>query len=345
MKTVSVHEAVNMVLGHDVTQIIPGKTKGPAFRRGHIIRKVDIPRLLDMGKEQLYVFDLAEGDLHEDDAARRIAAAITGRNVCASEPKEGKIELSAGMDGLLKVNTLALYELNSFPEVMVATLHSNQPVKAGKVVAGTRIIPLVIAKSTIQELEEKCRKFDSVLEVKPFRSLQVGIVTTGSEVFSGRIQDGFGPVVREKVRKSGSEVIDQIFVSDSVDMISQSIHELIQRGADLITVTGGMSVDPDDVTPAGIRKAGANIITYGAPVLPGAMFMLAYLDTIPIMGLPGCVMYHQTSIFDLIYPLIQAGECVSRRDILKLAHGGLCSNCPECRYPNCGFGKASDCLV
>jgi molybdenum cofactor synthesis domain-containing protein len=225
---------------------------------------------------------------------------------------------------------------------MLATIHSNQRVKTGQVVAGTRIIPLVIAEDKIRDLEELCRKYPSVLEILPFRSLKVGIVTTGSEVFSGRIKDGFGPVIREKVRESGSTVIDQIFVSDSIDMISKSIHELISKGADLITVTGGMSVDPDDVTPAGIIKAGAEIITYGVPVLPGAMFLLAYLDTIPIMGLPGCVMYHKISIFDLIYPRIQAGQSLDRKDIIKLAHGGLCVNCAKSRYPNCGFGKGMD---
>ncbi len=339
MKTVSVHEAEDMVLGHDITQIVPGKSAGPAFRRGHIIRKVDIPRLLDMGKENLYVFELAEGDLHEDEAAKRISSAVAGRNLSRSEPKEGKVELSAAKDGLLKVNTRALYELNSYPEVMLATIHSNQRVKAGKIVAGTRIIPLVIAENKIRDLEESCRKYPSVIDIVPFKSLKVGIVTTGSEVFSGRIKDAFGPVIRKKVCESGSDVIDQIFAPDSTDLISKAIHKMIDKGADLITVTGGMSVDPDDVTPAGIRKAGAEIITYGAPVLPGAMFLLAYLGTVPIMGLPGCVMYHRTSIFDLIYPMIQAGEAVSRKDIVQLAHGGLCTNCPECGYPNCGFGK------
>ncbi len=339
MKTVSVHEAEDMVLGHDVTQIIPGKAAGPAFRRGHIIRKDDIPRLLDMGKENLYVFELAEGDLHEDEAARRISLAVAGRNLFRSEPKEGKVELSAVQDGLLKVNTRALYELNSYPEVMLATIHSNQRVKKGKIVAGTRIIPLVIAENKIRDLEQSCRKYPSVLDIVPFKSLKVGIVTTGSEVFSGRIKDAFGPVVREKIRESGSTVIDQIFAPDSIDAISKSIHQLVDKGADLITVTGGMSVDPDDVTPAGIKKAGAEIVTYGAPVLPGAMFLLAYLGTIPIMGLPGCVMYHKKSIFDLIYPVLQAGEPITRKDIVGLAHGGLCANCAECTYPNCGFGK------
>lgn len=342
MKTVSVYEAVGMVLGHDITQIIPGKAKGPAFRRGHIVKKEDIARLLDMGKEKLYVFDLAEGLLHENEAATRIALAVSGSNLSLSEPREGKVELSASSGGLLRINTRALYELNSCPEVVLATIHANQRVKAGKIVAGTRIIPLVIAEDSIRQLEESCRKYPSVIEILPFRPLKVGIVTTGNEVFSGRIKDGFGPVIRGKILESGSTVIGQVFVPDSVEMISESLHALIGKGAELITVTGGMSVDPDDVTPAGIRGAGAEIITYGVPVLPGAMFLLAYLDKVPIMGLPGCVMYHKTSIFDLVYPVIQAGQALKREDFVKLAHGGMCAVCSECRYPNCGFGKGMD---
>ena len=342
MKTVSVYEAENMVLGHDLTQIIPGKLKGPAFKRGHIIRKDDIQRLLDMGKEHLYVFDLSRGDLHEDEAAARIALAAAGENLSLSEPREGKVELRATMGGLLKVKARALFDLNAYPEVMLATLHSNQRVESGRVVAGTRIIPLVIAEARIKDLEALCQKTGPIIEVRPLKSLRVGILTTGNEVYTGRIKDGFGPVIREKVLQSGSEVMDQIYVSDSIELISDSIHELLGRGLDLITVTGGMSVDPDDVTPAGIRKAGAEIITYGVPVLPGAMFLLAYLDKVPIMGLPGCVMYHKTSIFDLVYPLIQAGEVLERKDFVRLAYGGMCMNCAECRYPNCGFGKSME---
>lgn len=339
MKTVSVHDSVGMVLGHDLTQIIPGVSKGAAFQKGHIITKEDIPRLLDMGKERIFVWDLSEGYVHEDDAAKRIAAAAAGKGISFSEPREGKIELLASCDGLLKINVSGITEINSFSEVMFATIHTNQLVKKNKLVAGTRIIPLVVNETIIDKLEKKCKGFKPIIEVVSLPGIKVGIVTTGSEVFQGRIKDSFGPVLRKKIDGFGCTVTEQIFVPDSADKISDAIKSLIDNGADAVLVTGGMSVDPDDVTPEGIRKAGAEIISYGAPVLPGAMFLMGYIGKIPVMGLPGCVMYHKITIFDLIFPRVQAGERISRKDIIELAHGGLCMNCNECRYPDCAFGK------
>lgn len=339
MKTVSVFDAVGMVLCHDVTQIVPGTFKGPAFKKGYVIKREDIPRLLDMGKENIYVFDLKEGLLHENDAAFRIARAAAGEGISLSPPKEGKVELTASRAGLLKVNTGALYEINEIEEVMFASLHSNQHVPEGKTCGGTRVIPLVIAEEKVILAEEVCQKAAPLFTVLPYKSCRVGLVTTGSEVYSGRIQDKFGPVIRKKVEKYGSSLLKQVFVADSAEDISRQILSLISEGADVIAVTGGMSVDPDDLSPTGIRLAGGEIITYGAPTLPGAMFMLAYIGTVPVLGLPGCVMYHQTSIFDLILPRILAGEKVTRKEIIHLAAGGLCLNCRECRYPDCGFGK------
>ncbi|MEG6523758.1 molybdopterin-binding protein [Desulfotomaculum sp. 1211_IL3151] len=339
MKIVPVQEAVGMVLCHDITQIIPGKFKGRAFKKGHVVKKEDIPKLLDIGKENLYVWEINQEQLHEDDAARRIASAAVGSGITLTEPKEGKVNLVANQMGLLKVNTEALYQINEIEEVMFATLHTNQIVVQDKVVAGTRVIPLVISNSKIHNVEKICQNNYPLVEIKPFRSIKVGMVTTGSEVYHGRIQDKFGPVVSQKIEALGSYVFRQIFVSDSIDMIVEAIHQLLREGAEMITVTGGMSVDPDDVTPAGIKAAGGRIVTYGAPTLPGAMFMVAYIGKIPVLGLPGCVMYSRSSIFDLVVPRILAGEEISRKDIIALGHGGLCVNCKECRYPDCGFGK------
>lgn len=341
VKVVPVMEAVGTVLCHDITQIIPGKVKGRAFKKGHIVQAEDIPRLLDIGKENLYVWDLEDGFLHENDAALRIAKAAIGPGINFSEPNEGKVNLNAAQRGLLKVNVNALRQLNLMDDVMFATLHNNQVVDQGKLLAGTRIIPLVIDTDKIQKVEEIFRINYPMMEIKPFKSCKVGVVTTGSEVYHGRIKDKFGPVIREKMQQLGSEVIDQILVSDSVEMIVAAINQLLEAGADFIAVTGGMSVDPDDVSPAGIRAAGGEIITYGAPTLPGAMFMLAYIGNVPVVGLPGCVMYHRSSIFDLVVPRILAGERLTRQDIADLGHGGLCLNCKECRYPDCAFGKGN----
>lgn len=339
MKTVSVYEAEGMVLCHDLTQIIPGQFKGVAFRKGHIIRKADIPQLLDMGKENLYVWDIGDNLLHENEAALRMARAAAGNGVELSEPKEGKIQLLAKYSGLLKINVESLFAINEVAQVMFATLHTNQRVEPGKPVAGTRVIPLVIDRARVEQVEAICRSDWPLVEIKPFRPLKVGLVTTGSEVFSGRIKDKFGPVIVRKVEQLGSRVLRQIFVPDSAEMIARAIRTLLKEGVDLITTTGGMSVDPDDVTPSGIIQAGGDVVSYGVPVLPGAMFMLAYMGDVPVLGLPGCVMYHKNTIFDLILQRIAAGEKVNRRDIIRLAHGGMCLNCKECRFPDCAFGK------
>ncbi|MCX5904028.1 MAG: molybdopterin-binding protein [Proteobacteria bacterium] len=339
MKTVPVEDAVGMVLCHDITQITPGDFKGRAFKKGHIIQQEDIPKLLDLGKRQIFVWELSEGFIHENDAAMRMATAAAGPGISLSEPKEGKVSLSAQAAGLLKINVAALNAINEVDQAMFATLHSNQKVTEGKTVAGTRIIPLVIEEAKISRIEGICQENYPVIEVKPFKPCIAGIVTTGSEVFYRRIEDKFGPVLFSKFSAFSCSVLKQIFVPDSVDMISESILTLLEQGAELIAVTGGMSVDPDDVTPAGIRAAGGRIVTYGAPTLPGAMFLLAYIGTVPVIGLPGCVMYHKTTIFDLMLPRILAGEVLTRQDIISLGHGGLCANCQECRYPDCGFGK------
>ncbi len=339
MKRVPVEESVGTVLCHDITRIVPGESKGSAFRKGHVVRTEDIPLLLDLGKRNLYVLDLSPDELHENDAARRIASAAAGSGLTLTEPVEGKVNLLAEFYGLLKIDVAALRRINGIEDVIFSTLHTGQAVRRNQPVAGTRIIPLATGIETIEAVENVCRTDFPVIAVRPFASLAVGIVTTGSEVYQGRIEDRFGPVIQVKFAELGSRVIRQEFVSDDIDMTVNAIRGLIEDGAQMIAVTGGMSVDPDDQTPAAIRAAGAEVVSYGAPVLPGAMFMLAYIGEVPVVGLPGCVMYYRASIFDLVVPRLLAGETVTRRDIAAMGHGGFCSSCADCRFPNCAFGK------
>jgi molybdenum cofactor synthesis domain-containing protein len=339
MKAIPVEQAVGTVLCHDITRIVPGESKGPAFRRGHVVTDQDIPMLLDIGKANLYVFDLKDGYVHEDEAAIRLAAAAAGQNIEFTGPKEGKVTLTAETDGLLYIDVPGLTALNTIEDVTFGTIHTHQFVKKGRSLGGTRVIPLAVPEEVLMRAENLCRRKAPIIEVRPLKAARVGVVTTGSEVYSGRIKDGFGPVLRRKFEELGSTVVDQILVSDEVDMTVQAIHSLVDQGADLIAVTGGMSVDPDDQTPLAIRRTGAEIISYGAPTFPGAMFLLAYLGKVPVVGLPGCVMYHKASIFDLVVPRILAGEHLSREDIVAFGHGGFCEGCDSCRYPVCGFGK------
>lgn len=340
MQKIRVQDAIGAVLMHDMTQIIPGETKDARFRKGHIVKEEDIPVLLSMGKEHIYVWDQTPGLIHEDEAAERLAKAVAGSGISLSETKEGKVNLIAESDGLIYALEEGIFALNSLEYIVLATLHNYRPVKKGQKIAGTRVVPLMVEEKVILDAERVALEFtEPILQVRPLRPHKIGVVTTGSEVYHGRIQDKFGPVLRSKVDEWGSIVLGQSFADDNISMIQDKIREHIQQGAEIVLVTGGMSVDPDDVTPTAIREMGSELVTYGAPVLPGAMFLLAYLDGIPILGLPGCVMYSRTTVFDLVATRILTGERLTRKDIAQYGHGGLCLECPVCTYPHCPFGK------
>jgi len=341
MKVIPVLEAEGTILCHDITEIVPGSFKGRAFKKGHIVQKEDIPKLLNLGKEHLYVWESGKDTLHENDAAIRLAKALAGPGLVLTEPVEGKVQLKAAFPGLLKVRVDTLAGINGIDQVCVATLHSNQLVEQGRTVAGCRVVPLVIAESRVAQAEALARGDSPVIDIRALRSLSIGIVTTGSEVFAGRIEDKFGPTLREKIAALGSKPLRQILAPDDAGRITEAIHALLREGAELILVTGGMSVDPDDVTPAAIRAAGGRVEVYGTPVLPGSMFMLARIGRVPVLGVPGCAMYHKTTILDLVLPRLLAGEEVSRDEIARLGHGGLCMECTPCRFPSCAFGKGS----
>jgi hypothetical protein len=307
------------------------------FRKGHVVRPEDIPVLLRVGKEHLYVYEPVPGILHENDAAGRIAAAVAGGGLRLSDPVEGRINFHAACRGLLRVNPERVAAVNALGEIALATLHTMQEVEEGQAVGGTRVIPLLIDEEKIQAVEALVSA--PLLETLPLRAVRAGVVVTGSEIYHGRIEDAFGPVVERKFRERGGSILGRRLTGDDVEMTAATILDFVREGADIIAVTGGMSVDPDDRTPAAIRRAGAEIVLYGAPVFPGAMFLLAYLGDIPVLGLPGCVMYHKASIFELLVPRLLAGLEITRQDIALLGHGGYCSGCPECRYPICPFGK------
>ncbi|WP_419725822.1 molybdopterin-binding protein [Terrisporobacter petrolearius] len=342
MKEINTKDAVGHVLCHDITQIVKDKVKGVAFKKGHVVREEDIDTLLSLGKDHLYVWEKKKGMLHENEAAIILKDICKDEYMEESDVKEGKIELSASIDGLFKINVDKLREVNALGEMMIATRHQNFPVKKGDKLAGTRIIPLIIEEEKMKKAKELCCD-EPILSIKPFVHKKLGIVTTGNEVFYGRIKDTFGPVIIEKVEEFDVEVLGQAIVNDDPNNITNSILEFIEKGADMVLCTGGMSVDPDDKTPKAIKDTGADIVSYGAPVLPGAMMLVSYYKNddklIPIIGLPGCVMYAKRTIFDLILPRIMADEIITKNDLSRLGIGGLCLNCHVCNYPNCGFGK------
>jgi len=339
MKKIRVEDAVGTVLAHDMTRIIRGKFKGVGFKKGHIVKEEDIPELLKIGKQMLYVLDLGKDQLHEDDAARRIATAISDPGLKFSLPREGKINISTPCPGLLKIDVDALLKVNGMGNIIVATLKNNFPCRKDEIIAATRIIPLTIPAQNIEILEALAEKTSPILSVKPYRALKVGAVVTGSEVFSGLITDDFGPSVGKKITDAGCLLIKKIVVPDELSAIGNAILELKTLGCDLIITTGGLSVDPDDVTRQGVISTGADVIFYGSPVLPGAMLMISMLKNIPVVSLPACVFYYKHTVFDLVFPRILAGEKISKDDIAAMGHGGLCMNCKVCHYPVCSFGR------
>ena len=334
MKQIRIEDSVGCILSHDVTKIVPGEFKGRLFKKGHVIREEDIPKLLDIGKEHIYVWEPKKGQLHENDAAIRVKDLVLGQGCYISEEiKEGKIDFFANTQGIVKINKDLLLKLNLLGEIIVSTIHNNTPVKKGEKIGATRVIPLIIDEKKILEAE----KIISVEEIKPKKAV---LITTGNEVYKGRIKDAFLPVMKEKLEYYGSEIVKQIILPDNKEMITENILKAIEEDkVDMIICTGGMSVDPDDVTPSAIKDCNGEIVTYGAPVLPGAMFLLAYYKNIPILGVPSCAMYSKRTIFDLVLPRILADEKLSFEDIARFGNGGMCLNCEICSFPHCSFGK------
>jgi len=322
LKIIPVEEAVGLRLGHDITEIIPGKHKGPRFKRGHLITEEDIPRLLDVGKAHIYIMELEADEVHEEDAAARLARAAAGSNLRLTEPSEGRVNMVATCAGLLQVNQELLYRFNDLGELILATLFSDQFIEEGTVVAGTRTVPVVVKEDLVARAEALCRD-DVIVSVSAVPAKKVCLLVTGSEVFTGRIKDGFEPAVRLRVESMGSTLEPAVLAPDDPDIIAGHIKSFAASGADLILVSGGMSVDPDDLTPEGIRRSGAKVESHGFPVLPGSMFLMSYLGDIPVLGLSGCVLHDPVTAFDLLLPKLLAGIRVNRADIMRMGHGGL----------------------
>jgi len=339
LKKVKLEEAIGMTIGHDVTKVVPGEFKGAAFRRGHILKQEDIPELLSMGKEHIYVIEEEEGEVREEEAAMRIAKAVASPKMEITKPREGKVNIKSATFGLLKINKKLLREVNSIPEISLATIHENATCRPRTIVAGTKIIPLYIAEAKLKQIEELCHSKGKVFQIIPFKKKKVGIVITGNEVYKGRIKDKFGDYIKNKVEPLGSTVHHQIIVPDDEDIIAKAILEMKDKACDVIFVCSGLSVDPDDVSVEGVQRSGAKIISYGAPVMPGAMFLLAQLDDIPVLGAPAAVIFNDTTIIDVVLPRVLAGERLTRQDIIDMGYGGLCLDCAACVFPVCPFCK------
>jgi molybdenum cofactor synthesis domain-containing protein len=285
------------------------------------------------------VIDLKSGIIHEDDAALRLGKALSGKNIKMTGPSEGKVTFHSRINGVLRIHLSLLHRINLSKNMILSTIHRYAPCFPEMAVGATRIISLTAPGKQIRKVETWCKKEGPVLEILPYRKLNVGVVITGNEIYRGRIKDRFDDRVGKKINKFGSRVVKKVVVPDDAHQISQALLKLYNDSVDLILVTGGLSVDPDDVTRSGIKKAGTRIIFYGTPVLPGAMFLYGILGEKPVLGLPACVFYHSATLFDILFPRILAGQVLTRKEISLLGHGGFCMNCDPCHFPACPFGK------
>lgn len=337
MKKVCVEQAVGMTLCHDITAMRDG-FKGAAFRRGHIIRQQDIEALLDLGKRTVFVWEEHAGEIHEEDAALRMAAMAPVEGAHYTEPSEGKVLLMADRRGMFRVNTQLLTQLNSIGDITISTLPDHYPVEAGARLASLRIVPLVTQLQQIEQAEALCRG-TALFSLLPYQNRKLGVIITGSEIYSGRITDKFEPVIRSKMTHYPAEILGVRICDDDLGMIVDAAKQFLAQGADFLVFTGGMSVDPDDLTPTAIRQLGADIVSHGAPAQPGNMTLVAYLGEVCIVGVPGAAISLPTTLFDVFLPQIFAGEKLTRDDLIRLGDGGLCQLCRPCHFPNCTFGR------
>ena len=337
MKKIAVEQAVGMTLCHDITKMVDG-FKGAAFKRGHVIREEDVEELLNIGKKTVFIWEENAGEIHEEDCALRMAAMAPVEGAHYTAPSEGKVLLMADRRGMFRVNTRLLRQINLIGDITISTLPDHYPVEAGARLASMRIVPLVTKEAQIIEAEKLCEG-KKLLDLRPYRHRKIGVIITGSEVYSGRIQDKFEPVVRRKMEKYPSEILGVTICDDDLDMIVNAAKAYLSQSADFLIFTGGMSVDPDDLTPTAIRRLGADIVSHGVPSQPGNMTLAAYLNDVAILGVPGAAISLPTTIFDVLLPQIFAGDKLTKDDLINLGEGGLCQMCKACHYPNCTFGR------
>lgn len=337
MKKVKVQDAIGMTLCHDITAMVDG-FKGAAFKRGHVITQEDIPKLLDIGKQHVFIWEENAGEIHEEDAARRLSQMTTVNGAHYGSISEGKVQLFADQDGMFRVDKALLAAVNRIGDITITTLPDHYPVKAGDRLASMRIVPLVTEERQIAEAEALCAD-KQLYDLRPFKPLKVGIIITGSEIYHGRIKDKFERVARAKLAHYPAEILGVHVCDDELDMIVGAGRALLAEGTELLIFSGGMSVDPDDLTPSAIREMGAEIISYGVPSQPGNMTLVAYLDQAALLGVPGAAISRPTTMFDVLLPQIFCGDPLTKDDLIRLGEGGLCQMCDNCHFPNCTFGR------
>ena len=335
---ITLEEAIGKQLAHDLTQIdAKAGTKGARFRKGHVVSEEDLPTLRNMGRDNLSILEMEEGDVHENDAAIRLSSVLCGDNLTVTPPSEGRCNLIASCDGFLDYDADVIHRINEDLDWVVSTLSPHRSVRKGQVVAGFRIRPIVMDEARVQRAVDSAR----AICVRSFKPLKVGLVTTGKEIAEGRVEDAFADKFRGKLETFKGELIGQRFCTDDASLIAEAIRAFLNEGAQLVVCTGGMSVDADDRTPGAIREVATRVAFQGVPVLPGAMALLGWVEQEgeaprALIGAPACVVHDERTVLDRLLPYVFA-RVDPGNSIRRWGVGGLCEQCPTCHWPACSF--------
>lgn len=339
MKKIEVSNAVGMTLCHDITAIFDNGFKGVLFKRGHVIEQNDIDALLEIGKNHIFVWEPGKDEVHEEDAALALSNVICDESIESTLPSEGKITLRSKRKGLFCVNEEGLLKINMTPDYTVACIKNFSVVNVGDALSGVRIVPLVTKRENVDLAVNAAQLFSPVFSVLPFIKLKVGLIITGSEIYYGRIEDKFEPIMRKKLKAFDADFLGAVKCPDDLDIIKKEALNFIEKGADIVLFTGGMSVDPDDLTPTAIRDLSTHFVTQGIPMQPGNMLTIAYRNNVTLVGVPGASLHSKVTSLDVFLPRIFAGLKITKEDTVKCGLDGLCLNCKECHFPNCNFSK------
>lgn len=337
MRKIPLTEAVGLPLAHDITEIRPEKgVKHRAFKRGHVVTEDDLERLRDLGKNYLYITGPEDTDVHEDDAALTVAPLAAGVGIDhEAEPCEGKIAFRARHDGVFRVDADRLLAIHRLAIPALPTLPGNYPVRKGQTVAAFRIIPLTCERAILDAVVALLG--EPLLRVDPFIVRDAAILVTGTEVYEGRIEDGFIPRLTAAVAGYDVPIATSAVVPDDRAVIASHIEQMAAQ-CGLVMVTGGTSVDPDDVTTAAMRDAGVEFAVKGMPVQPGNNFTIGYLGETAVCAIPAATLFFKATAFDIFLPRMLAGERIGVEQIAAMGLGGLAQPGTDACFPNATFG-------
>ncbi|MCC6315368.1 MAG: molybdopterin-binding protein [Thermomicrobiales bacterium] len=308
------------------------------FAKGHRLTAEDAATLAELD-EPIHAVQLEPGEIHEDQAALRLAAAVAGPGLERRGPSQSRYNLVAAHKGQVRVDVDRLRAINRVPGMAVFTLHNRVATVPGKVVTGVKITPVATPESALVAAE-RIAAGEPIVQVAPFQPLVVGVIS--SEGMSDRVRQRFRDIVTRKMGWYGARVLRFVEVPPEADAVGEAVAALRADGADVILSAGGNTIDPLDPALAALQRMGAEMVRFGAPVHPGSMFWMAYLDETPVVNLASCGMYAKASVADLVLPTVMSGARVDIDELADLGYGGLLDRGMAFKFPPYDEDAASE---